>query len=142
MDQIKIGKFIAECRKKKNLTQDELAKLLTVTPQAISKWESEQAKPEVDKVKEISKVFNVSIEYLLLIDSLTTIYNIPFVMYPTPVREDKKEEILTMKKDFEIETFEEDEKKNYFSMRSCLWYFAWPDNQTLNLEFYGFGAEH
>ena len=39
MDQIKIGKFIAECRKKNNLTQMQLAEKLNITDRAISKWE-------------------------------------------------------------------------------------------------------
>ena len=39
MDQIKIGKFIAECRKQKNLTQMQLAEKLNITDKAISKWE-------------------------------------------------------------------------------------------------------
>ena len=40
MDQIKIGKFIAECRKKNNLTQMQLAEKLNITDRAISKWEN------------------------------------------------------------------------------------------------------
>ena len=39
MNQIKIGKFIAECRKKNNLTQMQLAEKLNITDRAISKWE-------------------------------------------------------------------------------------------------------
>ena len=41
MDQVKIGKFIAECRKKNNLTQMQLAEKLNITDRAISKWETE-----------------------------------------------------------------------------------------------------
>lgn len=40
MDQIKIGKFIAECRKSKNLTQSDLAEILGVSNRTISKWET------------------------------------------------------------------------------------------------------
>ena len=40
MNQIKIGKFIAECRKKNNLTQMQLAEKLNITDRAISKWEN------------------------------------------------------------------------------------------------------
>ena len=40
MNQIKIGKFIAECRKKNNLTQAQLAERLNITDRAISKWEN------------------------------------------------------------------------------------------------------
>ncbi len=39
MNQEKIGKFIAECRKKENLTQQELAEKLDLTYKAVSKWE-------------------------------------------------------------------------------------------------------
>ena len=39
MDQVKIGKFIAECRKKVNLTQMQLSEKLGITDKAISKWE-------------------------------------------------------------------------------------------------------
>jgi len=42
MDQIKIGKFIKECRKEKNLTQQELADKLMVSFKTISKWECEK----------------------------------------------------------------------------------------------------
>ena len=40
MDQKKIGAFIAQCRKEKNLTQMQLAELLEITSQAVSKWEN------------------------------------------------------------------------------------------------------
>ncbi len=40
MDQVKIGKFIAECRKTQNLTQMQLAEKLGITDRAISKWET------------------------------------------------------------------------------------------------------
>lgn len=38
MNQIKIGRFIAECRKKANLTQMQLAEKLGITDKAVSKW--------------------------------------------------------------------------------------------------------
>ena len=40
MDQVKIGRFIAECRKKENLTQMQLAEKLNITDRAVSKWET------------------------------------------------------------------------------------------------------
>ena len=40
MDQAKIGKFIAECRKKMGLTQMQLAEILGITDRAVSKWEN------------------------------------------------------------------------------------------------------
>ncbi len=46
MDQIKIGKFIAECRKGKNLTQMQLAEKMNVTDRAVSKWETGKSMPD------------------------------------------------------------------------------------------------
>ena len=43
MNQIEIGKFIAECRKSKNMTQNQLAKMLNITNKSISKWERAEA---------------------------------------------------------------------------------------------------
>ena len=40
MEQAKVGKFIAECRRNKNMTQAELAEKLNITDRAISKWET------------------------------------------------------------------------------------------------------
>ena len=46
MNQIKIGKFISECRKKNNLTQMQLAEKLNITDRAISKWENGKRMPD------------------------------------------------------------------------------------------------
>ena len=47
MDQKKIGAFIAQCRKEKSLTQIQLAELLDITNQAVSKWENGRGMPDV-----------------------------------------------------------------------------------------------
>lgn len=62
---MKFSEKLIKLRKEKGLSQEELGDIINVSRQAISKWESEQANPEIDKVKEISKVFDVSIDYLL-----------------------------------------------------------------------------
>lgn len=59
------GEKIIKCRKKKNLTQEQLAELLSVSRQSVSKWESDSAFPETSKLKDLSKLFNVTIDYLL-----------------------------------------------------------------------------
>ena len=46
MNQIKIGKFISECRKKNNLTQIQLAEKLNITDRTISKWENGKRMPD------------------------------------------------------------------------------------------------
>lgn len=65
MDQEKIGRFIREIRKKNKLTQNDLAKKLGVTYQAVSKWENGKNIPDISLLKEMSKIFNVDINELL-----------------------------------------------------------------------------
>lgn len=56
---------IKELRNKHNMTQEELATKLFVSRNAVSKWETNKGYPSIDTLKEISKVFNVSIDDLL-----------------------------------------------------------------------------
>ena len=60
-----IGQRIAELRKQQNLSQEALGELLGVSRQAISKWESDAALPEIDKLIAMSKRFGVTVGYLL-----------------------------------------------------------------------------
>ena len=46
MDQVKIGRFVAECRKGKGLTQAKLAEMLGITDRAVSKWETGKSMPD------------------------------------------------------------------------------------------------
>lgn len=69
-----ISEKILNLRKAHNLTQEQLAEKLDVSRQSISKWESGQAVPEVDKLTALSGIFNVTTDYLLKpseIDELT-----------------------------------------------------------------------
>lgn len=59
------GKIIAELRKEKGMSQEELADVLFVTRQAISKWESDAGSPGIDNLERIADYFNVTIDYLL-----------------------------------------------------------------------------
>ena len=65
MNQEKIGKFIAELRKEKNLTQQELADKLGVTDRAVSHWENGRRLPDYSLLKDISKELNIAINELL-----------------------------------------------------------------------------
>ena len=65
MDQIKIGKFIAECRKKNNLTQMQLAEKLNITDRAISKWENGKAMPDTSIMIELCSELNINVNDLL-----------------------------------------------------------------------------
>lgn len=69
-----ISEKLFNLRKANNLTQEELAERLDVSRQSVSKWESGQALPEVDKLLALSAVFTVTTDYLLKpsdIDELT-----------------------------------------------------------------------
>ena len=65
MDQLKIGKFIAECRKQKNLTQIQLAEKLGITDKAISKWERSIAMPDTSIMLELCDILGISVNELL-----------------------------------------------------------------------------
>ena len=65
MDQIKIGKFIAERRKNKNLTQLQLAEKLNITDRAISKWETGKGMPDSSIMMELCKELDISVNELL-----------------------------------------------------------------------------
>ena len=65
MDQIKIGKFIAECRKKNNLTQMQLAQKLNITDRAISKWENGKSLPDSSIMLELCSELNINVNDLL-----------------------------------------------------------------------------
>ena len=65
MDQFKIGKFIAERRKVKGLTQIQLAEKLNITDRAVSKWETGRAMPDSSIMLELCKVLNISVNDLL-----------------------------------------------------------------------------
>ncbi len=55
---------LLELRKQKKLTQEQLAKEISVSKQTISKWELGQCKPEMQKLKKLSKIFDINIEIL------------------------------------------------------------------------------
>ena len=58
------GEIIKDIRKKNNLTQKELADKLYVTYQAVSKWENNKSIPDISIIQNISKMFNIDLNYL------------------------------------------------------------------------------
>ena len=70
---MEFGEKLQELRKKKGLTQEELAEALYVSRTAVSKWELGRGYPNIDSLKEISKFFSVSIDELLSGEKLLSI---------------------------------------------------------------------
>ena len=65
MDQIKIGRFIAQCRKSEGLTQMQLAERLGVTDRAVSKWENGRAMPDSSIMLELCEQLKITVNDLL-----------------------------------------------------------------------------
>lgn len=65
MDQIKIGKFIANCRKEKNMTQRQLADILEISDKTISKWECGKGLPEVQFMIPLCDLLGINVNELL-----------------------------------------------------------------------------
>ena len=64
MNQEKIGKFIAEKRKEKKLTQEQLAEKLNITKNAVSKWERGLNLPDVSIMQDLCKILNITLNEL------------------------------------------------------------------------------
>ncbi len=72
---MKLNEKLIKLRKEKGLSQEEFGNEINVSRQAVSKWENEETKPDIDKIQEIVKKFGVTYEYLLndeIIESKTT----------------------------------------------------------------------
>lgn len=65
MNQTQTGKFIAECRKKKSLTQMQLAEKLNITNRAVSKWETGKSMPDPSIMMELCNILNITVTELL-----------------------------------------------------------------------------
>ena len=65
MNQVKIGKFIAECRKNKRMTQAELAEKLNITDRAISKWETGRGMPDTSIMLDLCNELGITVNELL-----------------------------------------------------------------------------
>ena len=63
--EMTIGKRIAALRREKNLKQDDLAQMLEVSPQAVSKWENDQTYPDISLLPKLAKILGVGVDELL-----------------------------------------------------------------------------
>ena len=62
------GKTIKDLRRKQDLTQERLAEILSISPQAISRWETDMAMPDISLIAPLCHLFNVTSDELLGID--------------------------------------------------------------------------
>ena len=60
-----LGKRIAALRREKNVKQDDVAQALSVSPQAVSKWENDQTCPDISLLPQLAKLLGVSVDELL-----------------------------------------------------------------------------
>ena len=63
---IDISERLQELRKKEGYSQEQVAEMLGLSRQAISKWESGQGKPEIDNIIKLTEIYHVSADYILL----------------------------------------------------------------------------
>lgn len=90
MTEMTLGKRIAMLRRRKGLKQEELANMLDITAQAVSKWENDQTCPDISLLPMLAQILDVSVDELL-----TGKPEQPTVqLVPEPQRKDLKDMIL------------------------------------------------
>lgn len=89
------GEKLQFLRKQKGFSQEKLSQQLTVSRQAISKWELGESLPDTENVIQLSKIFSVSIDYLLN-DNICSEDDIPAVQHNTTVLQDKFRSIIQL----------------------------------------------
>ena len=72
MDQIKIGKFIASCRKEQGMTQAALAQKLGISDRAVSKWETGKSMPDSGIMLELCELLKINVNELLSGEKIMT----------------------------------------------------------------------
>ena len=92
------GEKLSKLRKENNYTQEKLAEILGVSRQAISKWESDGAFPETEKLIQLAKLYNCSIDYLIRDDDRIGNKEAKPVVDNKAVNEFKKEANQSLKK--------------------------------------------
>ena len=100
MNQVKTGKFIATLRKKKGLTQEDLAEKMAVSNKAVSKWETGRSFPDADKIPALCELLGISIN---------DFYNGEIV--PDDIYQSKAEQsIITIQKNMEMNNKKSEQK--------------------------------
>ena len=63
------GKIMKDLRRNANMTQEKLAEILNISPQAVSRWETDAAMPDISLLPPIANLFHVTTDYLLCMDT-------------------------------------------------------------------------
>lgn len=104
MDLIKIGQFIAELRREKGLTQEQLGEKLGVTNKTVSRWENGNYLPNVEMLQLLGREFGVDINELLCGERLSD----------SDYRESAEENVVTVMRQSETSSFTLQEKCEFF----------------------------
>ncbi|MGM9875592.1 MAG: helix-turn-helix domain-containing protein [Bacilli bacterium] len=96
------GEKLKEIRKRFGLTQEKLSGLINVSRQAITKWENDEGLPDITNLQELSKLFGVTIDYLLDKDN-----NLPALTLRKELDKDKYKSKLSMYDEVLKEYFDE-----------------------------------
>ena len=92
MAKTTLGENISRLRREKGLTQEELAEKLSVSPQAVSKWENDISCPDIMLLPELAKIFEVTTDTLLGCESVP-----PVTLVPAEQRKKIDEMVLRIK---------------------------------------------
>lgn len=72
-----LGEKLKSARKSAGLTQEQLAEKLLVSRQAITKWEADKGMPDIENIRQLSKLLNISIDYLLDSGERIDLFSVP-----------------------------------------------------------------
>ena len=84
MDQMKIGKFIASCRKEQGVTQAVLAEKLGISDRAISKWETGKSMPDSGIMLDLCELLKITVNELLSASIALVLYLITILCHLRP----------------------------------------------------------
>ena len=93
MNNVKVGEYLAALRKYYKITQDELAERLSVTRQAISKWENGATIPDIELLMKLSELYGVSINDILNADTASIKYQ-KEIVFPDKSKTPKKVTVI------------------------------------------------
>ena len=93
---------IIQLRKKNGWSQEELAEQMGVSRQAVCKWEGAQSIPDINRLIQLSKLFNVSIDYLLKDEMEEITYGIDFVHDESVIEEKNSKRYVSMEEAYKL----------------------------------------